>query len=188
MTPIAAMVLAFEAAGGDEPIGFEGRLLAALHSLGWGLVPFVPEYDLENPHEHSWIDPGKTSTFCRECGAIRKDEPGLSPFRAAADRLSQVSEAYRAEVLPMREALGLGDPDLAELARLGALQAAVVEYLAVNGSDGLYDAGRMISARNTIYLLIGRAEKVDKTHAAFVPDDIVAMGVVMARVRDELVR
>jgi hypothetical protein len=62
MTPIEAMTLAFEASGGDEPSGFEGRLLAALHSLGWGVVPFVPEYDDHPGESHEFL------TSCRRCG------------------------------------------------------------------------------------------------------------------------
>jgi hypothetical protein len=114
MTPIEAMVLAFEASGGDEPLGFEGRLLACLGHLGWHLV--------EKP----------------------------------------------------------------ERSRLRAIEFAVIEYLRTDGSAGLYDAGRMISARNTLNLLLG-LPPTDDTHPAFIPDDLDAMGVVMERLRNQIV-
>jgi hypothetical protein len=116
-------------------------------------------------HDHRWIDPDKTDTFCRDCGDVRKDD-GNVRLTLRADR-----------------PLYPGDP---ELGRLRALELAIVEYLASSGMHGLYDAGRMISAMNTVYLLLGRTGDVESTHAAFIPDDIEAMGAVMARVAGTL--
>lgn len=45
-----------------------------------------------------------------------------------------------------------------------SLRAAVTEYLATDGSEGQYDAHRMIVARNLIYRALGRPEMVDATH------------------------
>jgi hypothetical protein len=166
MEPLEAMVLAFEASGGDEPLGFEGRLLAALDKLGWGL-----REKPNAPHEHRWMDPDKLETICRDCGDVRKDD-----------------RQVRLTLRPDRP-LYPNDPELvalrADRVHLKALDAAVTEYLATDGSAGLYHAGRMISARNTIYLLFDEADRRaagDSTHAAFIPDDIEAMGLVMERV------